>query len=82
MSEFFTSASFNKARAEALNVFERRYAEALLRKHNGNITHAAREAGKDRRAFGRLVKRHNLKSVDVSGSFSTHHRDEFQLLGN
>jgi DNA-binding NtrC family response regulator len=81
-SDLFTTASFNQARAEALNAFERRYAEALLRKHNGNITHAAREAGKDRRAFGRLVKRHNLKSADVAGSFSTHHRDELRPLGN
>lgn len=79
-SDPFTTASFNKARAEALNDFERRYAEALLRKHNGNITRAAREAGKDRRAFGRLVKRHNLKSVDVAGSLPTHHRDELHPL--
>jgi DNA-binding NtrC family response regulator len=81
-SDLFTTANFNKARAEALNAFERRYAEALLRKHRGNITRAAREAGKDRRAFGRLVKRHNLKSVDLAGSFSTQGGDEFDPLGN
>ena len=31
-----------------------------LRAHQGNITQAARWAGQDRRAFGRLVKRHNI----------------------
>jgi len=35
----------------------------MLRKHVGNITHAAREAGKDRRAFGRLVKKYNLSKL-------------------
>jgi two-component system, NtrC family, response regulator GlrR len=59
-SDLSPTLSFSKARAEALNAFERRYTKAMLRKHNGNITRAAREAGKDRRAFGRLVKRHNI----------------------
>ena len=56
--------NFRKARAEALDAFERRYAKAMLRKHGGNITRAAREAGKDRRAFGRLVKRHNINPFE------------------
>jgi DNA-binding NtrC family response regulator len=50
-------AGFRQARADALARFERAFVENLLRKHNGNITRAAREARKDRRAFGRLVKR-------------------------
>jgi len=54
------SLCFREARTEALIAFEQRYAKAMLRKHDGNITRAAREAGKDRRAFGRLVKRHNI----------------------
>jgi DNA-binding NtrC family response regulator len=53
-------SSFGAARSEALMSFERRYVEDMLRKHGGNITRAAREAVKDRRAFGRLVKRHNI----------------------
>jgi two-component system response regulator GlrR len=57
--------SFREARAEALTAFERCYAEDMLRKHNGNITRSAREAGKDRRAFGRLVKRHNIDPLDL-----------------
>jgi two-component system, NtrC family, response regulator GlrR len=52
--------SFRSARAEAVAVFERGYVEDLLRKHGGNVTHAAREAHQDRRAFGRLVKKHGI----------------------
>ncbi len=51
---------FRTARATAIEAFERRYVEDLLRKHHGNVTHAAREAGQDRRAFGRLVKKYSL----------------------
>jgi two-component system response regulator GlrR len=54
------ASSFGAARSEALMTFERRYVEDMLRKHGGNITRAAQEAVKDRRAFGRLVKRHNI----------------------
>jgi DNA-binding NtrC family response regulator len=57
--------SFRDARERALNSFERRYVEDLLRMHGGNITRAAREANKDRRAFGRLVKRHGIHPRDL-----------------
>jgi transcriptional regulator with GAF, ATPase, and Fis domain len=52
--------SFRAARARALEAFERTYVETLLHKHNGNVTHSAREAKKDRRAFGRLMKRYQI----------------------
>jgi DNA-binding NtrC family response regulator len=51
---------FRTARAAALAEFERHYAEALLRKHGGNVTHAAREAQQDRRAFGRILKKYQI----------------------
>jgi len=50
--------SFRQARAEVLEAFERSYVAHLLRKHGGNVTRAAMEAGKERRAFGRLAKKH------------------------
>lgn len=53
--------SFNQARSLALADFERRYVEDLLRGCGGNVTHAARLAQKERRMFGRMVKRYNLK---------------------
>ena len=55
-----TIDGFRMARATALAAFERRYLTDLLRKHQGNITRAARDAGQDRRALGRLIKKHHL----------------------
>jgi DNA-binding NtrC family response regulator len=52
--------SFREARARAIAAFEREYLIATLRQHSGNITQAARYAGKDRRVFGRLVKRYKI----------------------
>lgn len=51
---------FREARARAVEAFERAYVENLLRKHHGNVTHSAREAKTDRRAFGRLMKRYRI----------------------
>jgi two-component system response regulator GlrR len=51
---------FRQARANAIASFERQYVTELLRRYKGNITQAARHAGKDRRVFGRLVKRYNI----------------------
>jgi two-component system, NtrC family, response regulator GlrR len=53
--------SFRQARAGAIAAFERTYVEELLRKHHFNVTRAAIEAGKDRRAFGRLVKKYRIE---------------------
>ena len=54
--------SFRQRRAQAIEAFERDLVEELLSRHAGNVTHAAREAQKDRRAFGRLVKKYHLRS--------------------
>jgi DNA-binding NtrC family response regulator len=58
-------ADFRTARRAALDAFERRYVEDLLRKHRGNVTHAAREAHQDRRAFGRFIKKYHINRVLV-----------------
>lgn len=55
-----TGSRFRAARAAAVEAFERHYVEELLRNHRGNITRAAAEAQKDRRAFGRLVKKYRI----------------------
>jgi DNA-binding NtrC family response regulator len=52
--------NFQRAKARAIGAFEQEYIEELLRKHRGNITQASRDAGKDRRAFGRLVKKYQI----------------------
>jgi DNA-binding NtrC family response regulator len=51
---------FQRARRQAIEQFERGYVEHLLTRHAGNVTQAAREAGKERRSFGKLVKKYNL----------------------
>jgi len=52
--------TFSLAKARAVENFERVFVDSLMRKHLGNVTRAAQEAQKDRRAFGRLVKKHKL----------------------
>jgi two-component system response regulator GlrR len=52
--------SFRAARSLTLETFERAYVQTMLEKHGGNVTHAAREAGQERRAFGRLAKKYKL----------------------
>lgn len=59
------AGSFREGRAAAVASFERRYVAELLRKHAGNITRAAIEAHKDRRAFGRLAKKYGLNASGV-----------------
>ena len=57
--ESFTGA-FHKAKAKAIETFERFHVEQLLHRNKGNVTKAAREAGKDRRSFGRLIKKYEI----------------------
>ena len=51
---------FNAARAAALARFEVTYLRNLLAATGGNVSEAARCAGKDRRVFGRLMRRHGI----------------------
>ena len=61
-----TIPSLKEAKARAIEQFERSYITGLLQKHNGNVTQAAREAKKDRRAMGRLIKKYSVpKAVPV-----------------
>lgn len=53
-------ASFQHAKAEAVRLFEHDYVLRLLRHTGGNVTRAAQIAGKERRAFGKLLKKHGI----------------------
>ena len=53
-------ASYRQARDHALASFERDYLQQLMRRTGGNVTHAARLAGKERRALGKLLKKHGV----------------------
>ncbi|MGH7843830.1 MAG: sigma-54 interaction domain-containing protein [Candidatus Binatia bacterium] len=52
--------SLRKAKSFAIGEFERRYLSNLLAFHRGNISHAAKAAGKDRRTFQRLLQKYSL----------------------
>jgi DNA-binding NtrC family response regulator len=54
------AATFQNAKREAIRAFESTYLSAMLAAHGGNVTRAARAAGKERRAFQRLLHKHAL----------------------
>jgi len=51
---------YRRARAAALERFDRAYLERVLAEAKGNVTSAARIAGKERRALGKLLKRYRI----------------------
>jgi DNA-binding NtrC family response regulator len=59
-------ANFDEARTQVIESFEREYVTRLLRKHQGNVSGSAREAGKDRRTLGRLIKKYKIQRLDIS----------------
>lgn len=60
-----TCYSFAQRKAVVIEEFEKNYLTDLLRLHRGNITHAALEAKKDRRALGRLIKKHHIRKHPI-----------------
>jgi DNA-binding NtrC family response regulator len=52
--------SLRDAKSRTVQAFERGYLAKLLAKYQGNVTHAAKAAGKERRTFQRLLRKHNL----------------------
>jgi two-component system response regulator AtoC len=53
-------SSLREAKSRTIANFERHYLAGLLAKHRGNVTHAAKAAGKERRSFQRLLRKHNI----------------------
>lgn len=53
---------FRRAKARAIERFERNYIEQLLSDHQGNISRAARAASKNRRAFWQLIRKHRIEA--------------------
>lgn len=56
-----TNCDFGAAKRRAIEVFEAQFVAQLLQQANGNVTKAAKLCGKERRAFGKLVKKYNIK---------------------
>jgi transcriptional regulator with GAF, ATPase, and Fis domain len=54
------AADFNTAKARAICEFERAYLVRALQRNAGNVSAAARSCGKERRAFGKLLKKYGV----------------------
>jgi len=57
---------FREAKRAVVEAFEREYITSLLRASGGNVTRAARIARKERRDFGRLVRKYELDPHQIA----------------
>ena len=51
---------FSEAKNRIIKEFEQCYLHLIMEKARGNVTVAAKLAGKERRSFGKLLKKHNI----------------------
>ncbi len=58
---------FNEMRDVIMQDFERKYLHRLMLATDGNVTKAARLASKERRCFGKLLKKHGIDREDYLG---------------
>jgi transcriptional regulator with GAF, ATPase, and Fis domain len=58
-----TALPYQVARLQALESFDRLYLQEVLRRAQGNVTHAARLAGKERRALGKLLRKRRINTA-------------------
>jgi DNA-binding NtrC family response regulator len=54
---------FKLAKARVIDAFERAYVQALLKRHKGNLSAAARSAEVDRKHFRELLRKHGLRET-------------------
>jgi two-component system, NtrC family, response regulator GlrR len=59
--------SMKRAKEHAIEMFERVYLRQILARCAGNVSLAARVAGKERRSFQRLLRKHNLTGAEFRG---------------
>ena len=52
--------SFSDEKARVIADFEKEYLHRIMQKSRGNLSRAARQAGKERRAFARLLAKHGI----------------------
>jgi DNA-binding NtrC family response regulator len=52
---------FKEAKAQLIDAFEREYIRAQLKRHDGNLSAAARSAEVDRKHFRELLRKHGLR---------------------
>jgi DNA-binding NtrC family response regulator len=57
--------TFKDAKERWVAAFERDYILSLLRRHSGNISHAARDADIDRKYFRKLMKKYDIEAAGL-----------------
>jgi len=67
---------FRAAKRAVVDAFERAYLTDLLGRHRGNVTGAAEHSGMLRSALQRLLRKHDLRSVDFRRPGGAVRRDE------
>jgi DNA-binding NtrC family response regulator len=58
-----STKAFKQAKTEAIELFERTYLSELMKLSGGNVTSAARIAGKERRSLGKLLKKYGINKA-------------------
>ena len=62
--------TYSSAKSMVLEQFEVQYLKRLMALTRGNISHAARLVGKERRALGKLLKKHGLAAREPDALWS------------
>jgi two-component system response regulator AtoC len=63
VSASLEAGSFKQAKQQAVEAFERNFLLDLLKRNEGHMSRAAREAGVDRKTIERMVKKHGLRGT-------------------
>ena len=66
MMSIESTNDFSEAKRKAIEVFEAHFVLQMLKLANGNVTNAANLCGKERRAFGKLLKKYNIQKEAIS----------------
>jgi DNA-binding NtrC family response regulator len=61
--EFDDKVAYAVARTRAVEAFDRAYLAGLIARTKGNVTQAAKIAGKERRALGKLLKKYHIEAA-------------------
>jgi DNA-binding NtrC family response regulator len=64
LAAFSADQPFHEAKSSAITEFEKEYLRDLLRRHDGNISQAARSAGIDRKTIHRMLAKYDLDGSD------------------
>jgi DNA-binding NtrC family response regulator len=66
---------FNEAKALIIERFEREFVAHALAESRGNVSRAARLCGKERRAFGKLLRRHGIDRMQFDAEIDVANGD-------